>query len=137
MFNVAYILEFVVEGFYVTKCMSSMKSLSKSSYLMYPLSANISSNSHCVKSLSFKGSQSSKFPGVSVHCIISTRLFITICSLDPYNHPIVHLPLAAHPSIVLWLCARFILNDLNGGGVDNGYSRTLIQRACLQEHPKL
>lgn len=67
----------------VTRCMSSMKRLSKSSWLMYPLSANIFPKSLCVKSLSFNGSRSSTFPGVSVHWIISPRSFITICSLNP------------------------------------------------------
>ena len=66
-----------------TRCMSSTKSISKSSWLMYPLSANIFPKSLCVKSLSFNGSRSSTFPGVSVHCIISPRSFITICSLNP------------------------------------------------------
>lgn len=68
---------------FVTRCMSSMKILSKSSWLMYPLSAKILPKSLCVKSLSFNGSRSSTFPGVSVHCIISPRSFITICSLNP------------------------------------------------------
>ena len=55
----------------VTRCMSSTKSVSKSSWLMYPLSAKSFPNSLCVNSLSFKGSRSSTFPGVSVHCMIS------------------------------------------------------------------
>ena len=67
----------------VTRCMSSMKSFSKSYWLMYPLSAKIFPKSLCLKSLSFNGSRSSTFPGVCVHCIISPRSFITICSLKP------------------------------------------------------
>ena len=55
----------------VTRCMSSMKSLSKRSWLMYPLSARIFLKSLCVKSLSFNGSRSSTFQGVSVHCFLS------------------------------------------------------------------
>ena len=67
----------------VTRCISSTKSVSKSSWLMYPLSANIFPKSLLVKSLSFKGSRSSTFPGVSVHCSISPRSFMTMCSLKP------------------------------------------------------
>ena len=64
----------------VTRCMSSTKRVSNSSRLMYPLSAKSFPKSLCVKSLSFKGSRSSTFPGVSVHCMISPRSLMTMCS---------------------------------------------------------
>ncbi len=67
----------------ITRCMSSMKRLSKSSWLMYPLSAKILPKSLCVKSLSFKGARSSTFLGVRVHCMISPRSLMTMCSLKP------------------------------------------------------
>lgn len=67
----------------VTRCMSSTKSVSNSSWLMYPLSAKSFPNSLLVKSLSFNGSRSSVFPGVSVHCMISPRSLMTMCSLKP------------------------------------------------------
>ena len=107
MFNLAYVLELVVDCFdkipfpeqnlvdrfiseffmlflsFVTRWMSSTKRDSKSSWLMYPLSANIFPKSLRVKSLSFSGSRSSVFPGVSVHWTISPRSFMTMCSLKP------------------------------------------------------
>lgn len=43
---------------------------------MYSLSAKIFLKSLCVKSLSFNGSRSSTFQGVSVHCIfLSTAVY--------------------------------------------------------------
>ena len=68
---------------FVTRCMSSTKRFSKSSRLMYPLSANIFPKSLWVKSLFFNGSRSSAFLGVRAHCIISPRSLITMCSLKP------------------------------------------------------
>jgi len=51
----------------VTRCRSSTKSISKRSWLIYPLSAKSFPKSFAVKRLSFSGARSSTFPGVSCH----------------------------------------------------------------------
>lgn len=107
MFNVADILELVVDGFnerpfpqqdFVVQVHERVlhvllefghkvyvvneKPFEKLLSYVSPV-GKILPKSLCVKSLSFNGSRSSTFPGVSVHCIISPRSFITICSLNP------------------------------------------------------
>ena len=66
----------------VTRCRSSTNSISKSSWLMYPLSANSFPKSLCVNRLFLSGVLSS-----------------------------MYLPLAAHPFMVLCMCMRLIWQD--------------------------
>ena len=68
---------------FVTKCKSSTKSLSKRSWLMYPLSAKSFPKSLSVNLLSFSGALSSTLPSVSVHWMFSPLSLMTRCSFRP------------------------------------------------------
>ena len=84
-----------------TRCMPWSNKVSKSSFLIYPLSANTFPYKTFVNTLHTRSSLSSTFAPVRQKVITSPESLKSRCSLKPWHRPIVPFPFFAKPANTL------------------------------------
>ena len=111
--------------------------LSKSSCLMYPLSANTFPWRIFVNTVHTLLSLSSTFAPVRQNVITSPESLQSRCSLNPWHQPMVPFPFLARPTKTLPEIPSYIVTYRNHRAVNERYTRTPAEGMELHEQHHL